>query len=992
MRNKLIVISSLILIILIICLSYLSIYGIKTNSFNNFINSKTKDYNSKLALQVNEVFIKLNLRESAININIKKAKLIAESNPINISNIDINLNLIKFLKNENSIKNIKIKSKNNLIKDITSFLNVIDYNLSRYVFYSQINKGLINFELDAKFDNLSQKIISYFISGSVNNAELNIVGYENFKNIDLKFQAQEEMVKISDLNFNYNEIGFLSKSIEIKTEKSGEYFINGDIENIEALINPKIIFKHAKIKQDYLSDKDILLKSKNIFSFKFNQNKKITNVKVDSISNFDEIFFHKKYQNILSLKAGIIYSKFENGIFIAELDSNFAFSDHLNLNNDFKNNDLKLSLKSENAKKFKIQGNISNGKTLIDPKIFLNLLELDFKILSDKKIDIQTDNTFKFELNNSRVENYLVNSEINLDKLELDKQIQDIFYLKNIKSKLIFGEKLLKVDLKSNYSFLDKNLNDESDNNIFNLKFDKNHNKISDIEIFVQTDNNHINTKEFKKYFNLDGIDNFIEDQIINLNSNLKLNASLDDKFSVKKTSLISKLDFDSLNINYKSNPIKKYLINYENKITIKSPKILFEYSNDLINLQIDGKYLLKDKEDNFFIKFKGNKNNFEFYSLLDLNYSYLNFDKIQYSKKKNLPSKLEVLINNNNSRLNIKKIDFTENENYISIKNLFLSEDFKIKSVDKIDINFTNKNGIKNDFKIKKNLNNYYLIGNQIDGEKIVETLLKSNNQNKFLNFFDNINTTVILNLENIYLEQDEYLKKFDGELEIKNNKLILAKANAILNKENQFSYSYRTTIKDEKITNIVIEEPKPFINNYKFIKGFEEGELKLNSIKIENTSRSNLKITNFKVKEVPVLAKILTLASLQGIADLLTGEGIRFDEFEMDFKNKNNLIEIDEMYALGPAISIMLEGYLEKDRLTSLRGTLVPATTINKTISKIPLIGNILVGNKTGEGVFGVSFKIKGPPNDLKSTVNPIKTLTPRFITRTLEKIKGD
>ena len=211
------------------------------------------------------------------------------------------------------------------------------------------------------------------------------------------------------------------------------------------------------------------------------------------------------------------------------------------------------------------------------------------------------------------------------------------------------------------------------------------------------------------------------------------------------------------------------------------------------------------------------------------------------------------------------------------------------------------------------------------------------------------------------------------------------------MISKINKFSYSYRTTVKNEKITNIIIEEPKPFINNYKFIKGFDEGSLKLNSFKIDNKSRSNLKINNFKVKEVPVLAKILTLASLQGIADLLTGEGIRFDKFEMDFKTKNNLTEIDEMYAIGPAISIMMEGYIEKDRLSSLRGTLVPATTINNTIAKIPLLGNLLVGSKTGEGVFGVSFKIKGPPNDLKTTVNPIKTLTPRFITRTLENLKG-
>ena len=106
--------------------------------------------------------------------------------------------------------------------------------------------------------------------------------------------------------------------------------------------------------------------------------------------------------------------------------------------------------------------------------------------------------------------------------------------------------------------------------------------------------------------------------------------------------------------------------------------------------------------------------------------------------------------------------------------------------------------------------------------------------------------------------------------------------------------------------------------------------------------------------------------------------------------FSNENNLMTIDEIYAIGPAISILMSGYVEKNKLISLRGTLVPATTLNKTIGSIPILGDILVGDKTGEGVFGVSFKIKGPPKELETTVNPIKTLTPRFITRTLEKIK--
>ena len=157
-----------------------------------------------------------------------------------------------------------------------------------------------------------------------------------------------------------------------------------------------------------------------------------------------------------------------------------------------------------------------------------------------------------------------------------------------------------------------------------------------------------------------------------------------------------------------------------------------------------------------------------------------------------------------------------------------------------------------------------------------------------------------------------------------------------------------------------------------------------------MNNKTNANLKIYNFKLIEMPALTKILTLASLQGIADILTGEGIRFDEFDMKFSNKENIMTIDEIYAIGPAISILMSGYIENEKMVSLRGTLVPATTINKAIAKIPILGDILIGKKTGEGVFGVSFKIKGQPKDLKTTVNPIKTLTPRFITRTLEKIK--
>ena len=75
-----------------------------------------------------------------------------------------------------------------------------------------------------------------------------------------------------------------------------------------------------------------------------------------------------------------------------------------------------------------------------------------------------------------------------------------------------------------------------------------------------------------------------------------------------------------------------------------------------------------------------------------------------------------------------------------------------------------------------------------------------------------------------------------------------------------------------------------------------------------------------------------------------------------------------INEIYAIGPAISILMNGYVEKSKLISLSGTLVPATTINKFIGS-NYFGRNISWLKTGEGVFGVSFKIKGPPKNLET-----------------------
>ena len=54
-----------------------------------------------------------------------------------------------------------------------------------------------------------------------------------------------------------------------------------------------------------------------------------------------------------------------------------------------------------------------------------------------------------------------------------------------------------------------------------------------------------------------------------------------------------------------------------------------------------------------------------------------------------------------------------------------------------------------------------------------------------------------------------------------------------------------------------------------------------------------------------------------------------------------------------------------------------MVPAKTLNRFLSKLPIVGDILIPKEIGEGLFGISFKMKGMPGKIKTTVNPIKTL---------------
>ena len=974
---------------IVLILIYLSIYGIKTNKFNNLINEKIKVIDQKISLQMQDVYLKLNLTKKNIKINTKDTKVYADNEFIELSNIDINLDLIKFIRNDNSIKTIKIISKENSIKKVTNFINTYKFSIPRLLIFKQIEKGSIKATANIYFNEENQKDFNYEINGKIKDAKINLPEKNYANDINFNFNIKDQLFIFENVDLKYENINLQSNKIEIF--KSGKNFeIKGDLKSKKGLIEPNSFSKIANISLDFLEEKEILIETKNEFSFKFNSNDLIKDLNLNSILKFDEIFINKKYQDLVYLKDGIIETKFYNKDLSVNILSKYSFieDDQKKTVND--NNDLHLHIVKKNNENIKVTGILKSNKRAIDPNVLLKLAKIKFDLLPEKKIKLETENKFNFIIDEKqKIKDLSINSNIKFDKLYFNKIYQDLIFLEDGAIKADLYKKNFEIFIDSKYSFLNKKYNNNKENNNIILNVKKENDKNIRVESFIQNQKTKINSKEFTKYFKID--QKFFKDQEIIFGSDSKIRFEIDKNKKIKNLKIKSNLNFDNIKIKYASNRLKKRFPNYKNEIHLNSNQLELEYSKNKTLIESKGRYSIDEKNfDNFEIKLNDTKEKLDFETYLEANNNLFVIEEIDYKKKKNVNLKVKVKGNyNKNDGFEFKDILFLDDKNKIVISNLNLSQNYRVTDIDLIELKFINKNKKFNDLKIYKNNNIYELKGKYFDGKSLVENKLKGNSNNSFLKIFENLNSEIKLNLDKFYTGNQSYLENIDGKIIVKNNKIQAGSINAILNKKNKFSLNIKTNSKNEKNTILYIERPEPFIRNYKFIKGFKEGALSYESIEKNGLSKSSLRIYDFKVQEVPVLAKILTLASLQGIADLLTGEGIRFDEFEMDYESENKLTTVNEIYAIGPAISLMMEGYIEKDKLTSLRGTLVPATTINKTIAKIPLVGNILVGKKIGEGVFGVSFKIKGPPKNLKTTVNPIKTLTPRFITRTLGKL---
>ncbi len=487
-------------------------------------------------------------------------------------------------------------------------------------------------------------------------------------------------------------------------------------------------------------------------------------------------------------------------------------------------------------------------------------------------------------------------------------------------------------------------------------------------------------------------INKIVKNEILQELQNFKLNGKIQSEFKVNfdKTLKVNDYRIEAFGNIQKSSFVFKepqsylFLKNQINSLILEKTEFKINYNKEdkkLINLsglyKIDDSTLQKFNFNNLFdskayeLSLSGNLDS-------EINIPLLNFN----SKNKIVSLNTEVDVKKGS--INLKKFNLKEGKSNIKINNLSLKKNKLIKFDNILVKTFLNEKP-NNDFKISLG-KTVKMTGLKYDASNLTKFFEKNNNSN----FLNSISKDITVNIKEISTNAYENIFNFNliGNIDKGKFNKIVSKGEFKGGKYLDISLKSNKS-SNKKILEIYSDFSKPLLSNYKFFDGLSGGQVLMLSSFDSKKSNINLTVENFKVKDAPGLVKLLSLADFGGMVDAMSGEGLSFEKLEMSLEKNEQVLNLKELYAIGPSISILMEGYVEsKSGLVSLRGTMVPAKTLNKFLSKLPIVGDILIPKEIGEGLFGISFKMKGLPGNIKTSVNPIKTLTPRFIQKALKK----
>ena len=150
------------------------------------------------------------------------------------------------------------------------------------------------------------------------------------------------------------------------------------------------------------------------------------------------------------------------------------------------------------------------------------------------------------------------------------------------------------------------------------------------------------------------------------------------------------------------------------------------------------------------------------------------------------------------------------------------------------------------------------------------------------------------------------------------------------------------------------------------------------------------DFEVFDYSIKNSDLFTKIMALSSLSGTKHILN-DNIIFDAMSGKFRYSGaKNLTVKDVIMQGKQLGINLEhGNIDfKKNIIKFNGTFVPVVLgINRILSGVPLLGDILSGGKNG-GIIATNFIIKGSIDKPKIIADPLSTLAPGFLKKIFSK----
>ncbi|MFL2815265.1 MAG: hypothetical protein ACJ0BU_10960 [Candidatus Puniceispirillales bacterium] len=876
-------------------------------------------------------------------------------------------------------KSLKYIFENYKIEGAIKDLELYSYNHNEKIYNTLINGA---FELR----NLKDKQSKLYINLTVDKIDHNIITKNLFPdryNLKLSNGIFRDLSLIGNIFINNESLDYVFDDFEINgvLNKLNISSNNENENKIESLIETKFV---ANLKDSNLHNLKAKSKVKNFkflrkgmsrslffkeieFDLDFKDNKiKITNLNSSSSENnliSGELFFNLSEEyDILELKTNLKSDKISYAWLTSVWPNDFGFKTKnwikSKVNGGFgEDYDLQLVINPNEPKVLKLlnltwlhkNSEIKFYKNLpvaILPEAFVNINENEM-LVTFKNSSISDINIDKGEMAVSPIFNKKAKAKINLEGTSKVKGFLNFLNKKdldllskykigtNSNGKISFKSNFkwpVKQNIKRNEFFWDIDLYGKN-LNLSALPF----NLITDISSFkLKSNNTEFNLLSEGKINNIDSEFKFIKKNNQNPDIRVELYksvalAKLLENFTKTKLAgeakgLIEIYDFDFKNfkskvlielsdarveipfINYVKQKGLNGLINGDLEFINKKLVNVSNINGEIGSIAFDGNLRFKDATIN--------GADFNYISLPGTLISNLNL--IQNDSN-------DFILNVASEKINLKDyMDFLSIKNKEPIRNKFI---FNINSEQ-----FILPGGIEANGKINGILNNQGGLNAKLEGEV-------------------DINDEITIN----EIELFALLEK--NRLEIEGEGLINSTPIKLVMEDGKDASSKILTISGDNAGDI--------LRGFNVTKLVEGGKVKISVFLNEENYKEYsalIDVSKFNVTNAPILVRLISTLSLTGLLNLLEEKGIYFERGFAKINNLGNIMNLENIEAVGEAMAISLDGWVnKKDDKLQIHGTIAPATLLNKLLEPVPLLSDLLIGGDKA-GIVLTEFRLDG------------------------------